>query len=214
MYRDGVYYMPDMKYYDKPRLEPLSTIDRPGKRSGPIFADSPRVSGFNRWSNFQLHIPSTWPSDLTEEERASLEEDKEKLEKEDKCSVFQRWRDFYLEYPKTWPKDLTVGERGRLEHALDQQRQDECRESPWTPECGRDPTNMVEEQERMEARIPRRTLTECAPRLTRQVTERILPVRESGLWGESAFPSQERIYMTDNHITTGKYKWVYRSFDS
>ena len=223
MYRDGVYYMPDMRYYDKPRLEPLTTIDRPKRYGPPIFskcfADKPRVSEFHRWSKFHLHIPSTWPSDLTEEERASLEEDKEKLEKEElikemKCSVFQRWRDFYLEYPKTWPKDLTVDERGRLEHQLDQLRQEECTESPWSPECGRDPTNMVEEQERMESRIPKRTYTECAPRLARQVTERVTPVRESGIWGESAFQSQERFYITDNQIATGKYKWVYRSFDS
>jgi hypothetical protein len=230
MYRDGTYYMPDLKYYDKPRLEPLSAIDRPGKRPGPpIFFKSfgyknPRLNEFRRWSKFHLHIPSTWPSDLTDEERTLLEEEKAQLEKEElskemKCSVFKRWRDFYLEYPKTWPKDLTVEERGKLEQLLDEQRMEECMQSPWTPECGRDPTNMVEERERMEARrIPKRSYAEdwsgCSPRITRQVTECVSPVRELGTWGESAFPSQERTYITDNQITTGKYKWVYRSFDS
>jgi len=196
MYRDGTYYMPDLNYYETPRLEPLGAIDHPGKRPGPPifkwFGDKhPRLT------NIHLHIPSTWPSDLTQEERALLEE-RVKMEKEDvKCSVFKRWRDFYLEYPKTWPKDLTLDERGKLE----QLHMEECTHSPWSPECGRDPTNMIEEQERIET---------CAPRITRQITERQSP-RD---WGESAFKSQERIYQTDNQIATGKYKWFYRSFDS
>lgn len=139
-----------------------------------------------------------------------------------RSSEFHRWRDFYLEYPKTWPKDLTPEEREILE-------EDYARlvppKSRWSPECGRDPTNMAEEQERlekMEATLPKRmhsmhstrefetmTLDDLVPGLTRSVSE--LPQRESA-W--SPFPARERMYFTDDRWMNGIYKWNYRSFDS
>lgn len=106
MYRDGVYYMPDMSYYNKYHLDPLSATDKPLRPS------IPRIN------------TST-----------------------DTNSGFERWRDFYIEHPATWPKDLTHEERVNLEESYSSVDM----KSRWTPECGRDPTNMAEEQERLEA---------------------------------------------------------------
>ena len=185
MYRDGTYYMPDMTYYNRPHMEPLSSEGSP--RCPPPPATT---------------IPA-------------------------RSSAFHRWRDFYLEYPKTWPKDLTTDEREKLE-------EDYARlvtpKSRWSPECGRDPTNLAEEQERlerieqMESTLPKRmhatrnepersfdtmTLDDLRPGLTRSVSE--IPQRESA-W--SPFPAQERLYNADHKWMSGTYKWNYRSFDS
>jgi len=208
MYRDGVYYMPDMSYYNKYHLDPLSVTDKPLRPS------IPRI----------------------------------KTTTDHKFSNFERWRDFYIEHPATWPKDLTHEERANLEEtyaSLDMK----CR---WTPECGRDPTNLAEEQERLEAvyqpsiyqpppdyteflatelsEIKLRYDTEVerakaalpegfvCPQLPleRQMTEpyittdisRSIPQRE----GES-FPAQERIFFDRSQYSIGKYKWNYRKFD-
>ena len=106
MYRDGVYYMPDMSYYNKFHIDPLSATEKP----------------------LRPCIPRIKSTDNT-------------------VYNFERWRDFYIEHPATWPKDLTVEERSNLEEtyaSVDMK-------SLWTPECGRDPTNLAEEQERLEA---------------------------------------------------------------
>lgn len=132
MYRDGTYYMPDMSYYNRPHMEPLSAVGSPR----PIFSPTP-------------FIPTS--------------------------SDFTRWRDFYLEYPKTWPKDLTTEERERLE-------QDYARLVPpkslWTPECGRDPTNLAEQAEaeamqEREMNFETMTLDDLQPGFTRSITEDI-----------------------------------------
>jgi hypothetical protein len=178
MYRDGTYYMPDMTYYNRPHMEPLSS------EGSPRCPEPPATT-----------IPA-------------------------RSSAFHRWRDFYLEYPKTWPKDLTTDEREKLE-------EDYARlvtpKSRWSPECGRDPTNLAEEQERlekieqMESTLPKRmhatrdpgtmTLDDLVPGLTRSVSE--IPQRESA-W--SPFPAQERLYNADHKWMSGTYIWNYRSF--
>jgi hypothetical protein len=174
MYRDGTYYMPDMTYYNRPHMEPLSSVG------------SPRCP---------LPPTPTIPA---------------------KSSAFHRWRDFYLEHPKTWPKDLTLEEREKLE-------EDYARlvppKSRWSPECGRDPTNMAEEQERLEKMeatmrmhttrdFDTMTLDDLVPGLTRSVSN--IPERESA-W--TPFPSQERLYITDDYQwMNGAYKWNYRTF--
>ena len=130
-----------------------------------------------------------------------------------RSSAFHRWRDFYLEYPKTWPKDLTTEEREILE-------EDYARlvphKSRWSPECGRDPTNLAEQQERLERiemnkeRFDTMTLDDLPKTgITRSVSE--IPQRESA-W--SPLPAHERIYFTDHKWMSGIYKWNYRSFDS
>ena len=177
MYRDGTYYMPDMTYYNKAHLEPLSVVGSPRWTSAPRPTPPPRYENFNRWRDFYLEHPETWPKDLTPDERAFLEED------------FAR-----LPPPK----------------------------SPWRPECGRDPTNLAEEQIRLE--VPRLydqytrelTLDDLPkPGLTRAISvadpDTSLPTRE-GDW--SAYPAHERLFITDEFkLTTAKYKWNYRSFD-
>ena len=124
MFRDGNYYMPDMTYYNRPHMEPLSAVGSPR----PIISPTP-------------FIPRN--------------------------SDFTRWRDFYLEHPKTWPKDLTEEEREILEN-------DYARLVPtkslWTPECGRDPTNLAE-QERIDKCFDTMTLDDLQPGLTRSITE-------------------------------------------
>jgi hypothetical protein len=105
MYRDGVYYMPDMSYYNKYHLDPLSATDKPLRPCITTIKTSVSNSGFERWRDFYIEHPATWPKDLTDEERANLEETY--------ASVDMKSR--------------------------------------WTPECGRDPTSMAEEQERLEA---------------------------------------------------------------
>jgi hypothetical protein len=124
MFRDGTYYMPDMSYYNRPHMEPLSAVGSPRL----IISPTP-------------FIPT--------------------------CSDFTRWRDFYLEHPNTWPKDLTSEEREILE-------QDYARLVPtkslWTPECGRDPTNLAE-QEIQERNFETMTLDDLHTGLTRSITE-------------------------------------------
>jgi len=165
MYRDGIYYMPDMTYYDQPRLEPLGSIDRPpcirpGLKS---FANANKIQNYYRGSGFNIDYPETWPNDLTEDERAELEKEREQLKSDTLKAnttrpMFDRWRDFYLEHPKTWPKDLSEKERQHLEYRLAA----EPNISHWTPECGRDPTNMAEDQERCKLypKLPMRAFTE------------------------------------------------------
>ena len=128
MFRDGTYYMPDMSYYNRPHMEPLSAVGSPR----PIFSPTP-------------FIPRN--------------------------SDFTRWRDFYLEHPKTWPKDLTEEEREILQ--IDYARLVPTK-SLWTPECGRDPTNLAEqerEQERIDKCFETMTLDDLQTGLTRSVTE-------------------------------------------
>ena len=184
MYRDGTYYMPDMAYYNRVRMEPLSVVDRP------------------------LHI------------RNDCVDMRELKEIQDKGSPnqFRRWRDFYIEYPSTWPKDLTEVERATLEKLYDEEYK---YNSPWTPECGRDPTNMAEEQERREllqaTPIEREEIYEPPdyalefhpPPLSRSITDNI-PTRELN---SSPFPAQSRGYWVDNHLVYTKDKTVYRKFD-
>ena len=187
MYRSGTYYMPDMSYYNRPHIEPLTVVN------------SPRIDA---------SIPSrvvTKVSELTD---------------------FTRWRDFYIEYPKTWPKDLTEEERAYLEetYALI------VHKSPWSPHCGRDPTNMAEEQIRLEALkqtipthdswmadIPESELTiDDLPRcgLSRSFSVASppdVPQRESS-W--SPYPAQVRSYITEDcRYMEGQYKWSFRQFD-
>ena len=179
MYRCGVYYMPDMTYYNRPRLEPLAAIDRPPAiRHGPptlykSFADvNPKMEEYDRWDGFMIDKPDTWPKDLTEEEMASLEVQCKPLEVN--TSGLKRWRDFYIEHPKTWPTDLTEEERARLQERYDEEY---IYKSPWTPECGRDPTNMAEQQENLEKleklklTLPQRCITESWPDISRQETD-------------------------------------------
>ena len=128
MFRDGTYYMPDMSYYNRPHMEPLSAVGSPR----PIFSPTP-------------FIPRN--------------------------SDFTRWRDFYLEHPKTWPKDLTEEEREILQ--IDYARLVPTK-SLWTPECGRDPTNLAEqerEQERIDKCFETMTRDDLHTGLTRSVTE-------------------------------------------
>jgi hypothetical protein len=224
MFRDGTYYMPDMTYYNKPHMEPLTVVDRPTEY----------MSSFNtlvdkkleRWSQFILVEKESWPKDLTEEERTLLEE-----ELKDKRVMapnsFNRWRDFYLEYPKTWPKDLSEDERMCLEKQYKMIHS--ASPSPWRPECGRDPTNMAEQQERLESesyeeekqeRQEREELYEpdptfayeiCRPSLERSIS--CAPTRELNSSLLTPFPSQERTFSVDNQLLCGKYKWDYREFD-
>ena len=182
MYRDGTYYMPDMAYYNRVRMEPLSVVDRP------------------------LHI------------RNDCVDMRELKEIQDKGSPnqFRRWRDFYIEYPSTWPKDLTEVERATLEKLYDEEYK---YNSPWTPECGRDPTNMAEEQERrdlLQATPMREEIYEPPdyalefhpPPLSRSITD--VPTRD--LYS-LPFPAQSRGYWVDNHLVYTKDKTVYRKFD-
>ena len=182
MYRDGTYYMPDMTYYNRVRMEPLSVVDRP------------------------LHI------------RNDCVDMRELKEIQDKGSPnqFRRWRDFYIEYPSTWPKDLTDVERATLEKLYDEEYK---YNSPWTPECGRDPTNMAEEQERrdlLQATPMREEIYEPPdyalefhpPPLSRSITD--VPTRD--LYS-LPFPAQSRGYWVDNHLVYTKDKTVYRKFD-
>ena len=102
MSRDGKYYMPDLSYYNKPRLEPLGASDTPCLSR----------SVFSRC-----------------------------ITKEPSMSDFKRWRDFYIEQPSSWPTDLTAEERSHLE---EENAKLYTEKSTWVPECGRDPTNMVD----------------------------------------------------------------------
>ena len=113
MYRDGKYHMPDLSHYNQPRLEPLGAIDKPTI-----------IPSFNRISTITPRMID-----------------------------FERWRDFYIEHPASWPKDLTEEEREQLE----EERAAICIESPWAPECGRDPTSMLELED--DSRLPQRSLT-------------------------------------------------------
>jgi hypothetical protein len=184
MYRDGTYYMPDMTYYNKPRMEPLSAMDRP---STPVAVHEDFI-------------------ELRELEGSP-------------ANQFQRWRDFYIEHPKTWPKDLTEEEREKLEKLYNKEYK---YKSPWTPECGRDPTNMAEEQERrelLETPQPREiyeqpdyALEFHAPPLTRSITDNI-STRELNSSLLTPFPSQTRGYWEDNRLLYTNDKIVYRSFD-
>jgi len=186
MYRDGTYYMPDMTYYNKPRMEPLSVIDRP------------------------VSVP-------LREKHGTLPELKES---DCPTNQFQRWRDFYIEHPKTWPKDLTEEERATLEKLYNEEYK---YRSPWTPECGRDPTNMAEEQERrelLEVAEPREEMYEPdsdyaleyhAPLLARSIS---VPTRELNSSQLTPFPAQSRGYWEGNRLLYTKDKIVYRSFDS
>lgn len=190
MYRDGTYYMPDMTYYNRPRMEPLSVMDKPADER-------------------TIYQPVT--------ERDTLP----KLKDSDcPTNQFRRWRDFYIEHPKTWPKDLTEEERATLEKLYNEEYK---YNSPWTPECGRDPTNMAEEQERrelLEASQPREEIYEPpdyalefhAPPLTRSITDNF-PKRELNSSHLTPFPAQTRGYWEDNRLLYTKDKIVYRSFD-
>jgi len=229
MYRDGKHYMPDMAFYDKPRLEPLAAVNRPDRLPGsPIFSKS--------FADVHHREPE-----------------------------FQRWRDFYLEHPKTWPKDLTEDERVMLVEEFERMIPDA---SLWTPECGRDPTNMAEEDERLQREkaaddlLPKRAHAErvhtydeidkcfvCEPddfdhmgparqtsdfnvvyltkeekelargflrkpALTRQVSVPVdpgLPKRPTTTWG--VYPAEVRGYWVDNKYVPAKYTWNYRKFD-
>jgi hypothetical protein len=186
MYRDGTYYMPDMAYYNKPHMEPLSAVG------------SPRC----------IQLPPTPIQQIPDKHP----------------DINIRWRDFYIEYPETWPKDLDPEEREKLE-------EDYARlvppKSRWSPECGRDPTNLAEQRERLEQlkqTIPKRThatrkepdmpfetmtLDDLRPELTRSVSN--IPERE-GDW--TTYPAHERLYNEDYQWSSGIYKWNYRSFDS
>jgi hypothetical protein len=190
MYRNGTYYMPDMSYYNKPHMEPLASVGSPryqDARITNITRVPPRREDLNRWRDFYLEYPKTWPNDLTDEERAHLEED----------------------YVRLVPP-----------------------KSRWTPECGRDPTNLAEEQERlerleqMESTLPKRmhatrkdepfdealTLDDLhLPGLTRSISlAPDIPQRESA-W--TPYPAHERMYFEDSKWMNGIYKWNYRSFD-
>lgn len=179
MYRDGVYFMPDMSYYNKYHLDPLSATDKPLKPCMPRIktATDPNISDFKRWRDFYIEHPATWPKDLTDEERATLEETY--------ASVDMKSR--------------------------------------WSPECGRDPTNLAEQQERLDAihpidlemgyEIPPADLLDEAlvcpierqfsmqPEITRSIRE-----------GET-YPAHERMFFTNSQYMNGLYKWNYRKFD-
>jgi hypothetical protein len=160
MYRDGVYYMPDMSYYNKFHIDPLSATEKPLRPCIPRIKTSVSNSGF------------------------------------------ERWRDFYIEHPATWPKDLTVEERSNLEEtyaSVDMK-------SLWTPECGRDPTNLAEEQERLEAIY--------------QPTDYKLDLEFSNALREEVFsPLERQISVPVISRSCGdspyeeKYKWNYRKFN-
>jgi hypothetical protein len=180
MYRDGIYYMPDMSYYNKYHIDPLSVTDKPLR---------PCITRI-------------------------------KTTNDPKISNFERWRDFYIEHPATWPKDLTDEERANLEETYASLGM-KCR---WSPECGRDPTNMAEEQERLDAIYQPPDLAmefseiklrydsnplDCQP-LERQISSpdftRSIPLRD-------AYPAHERIFFDKSQYSIGKYKWNYRKFD-
>jgi len=200
MYRSGTYYMPDMSYYNTPHLEPLTAVNSP--RIPPIQSKS--------------------------------------VAKDFNLTDFTRWRDFYIEHPKTWPKDLTEVERASLEETYARI----AHKSPWTPQCGRDPTNLAEEHMREAKPIPQRMITEpFHDGLARQVTDQEghetwmathteltiddlprcgltrscsvapdIPIRSECAFG--VYPCEERTYMTDDYrIIRGSYKWNFRSFD-
>jgi hypothetical protein len=155
MYRDGVYYMPDMSYYNKYHLDPLSATDKPLRPSISI-----KCTGTTNYN-------------------------------------FERWRDFYIEHPATWPKDLTDEERANLEEtyaSVDMK-------SRWTPECGRDPTNMAEEQERLEAIFQPTDFTDNIS----------YDIEYSPL--ERQFSAHDITRSIDSHHTNAKYIWHYRKFD-
>jgi hypothetical protein len=182
MYRDGTYYMPDMAYYNKPRMEPLSVIDRPA--SVPLRKEHDT-------------LPELKESDCP-------------------TNQFQRWRDFYIEHPSTWPKDLTEEERDTLEKLYHEEYK---YKSPWTPECGRDPTNMAEQHERLRSLPMRMHAEPCTdydqelcPQLSRSITDNV-PKRELNSSQLTPFPAQARGYWVDNHLVYTKDKTVYRSFD-
>lgn len=153
MYRDGVYYMPDMSYYNKYHLDPLSATDKPLRPCISIKHDT-----------------------------------------NDTTSNFERWRDFYIEHPATWPKDLTHEERANLEESYASVDM----KSLWTPECGRDPTNLAEEQERLEAIYQ--------PSAMDFYDHDVI----SPLERQFSAPAITRS-IDDTH--SAKYKWNYRKFD-
>ena len=218
MYRDGTYYMPDMTYYNRPRLEPLNVIDKPLAHTKPC-----------------LKLVK-----------------KQSTEVEPVTNRFKRWRDFYIEHPKTWPSDLTEEERTLLEELYVNEYK-----SPWTPECGRDPTNMAEQRERLDAQLhtlPKRSHAEPSEQigiqrqftigrwddfiiedpktwpsdlteeertsieeqlwlgpLSRQVSS--FPVRELNSSQLTPFPSQSRSFFVDYKLSPIQDKKIYRSFD-
>ena len=178
MYRDGTYYMPDMTYYNKHHLDPLSATDKPLKPCMP-----------------RIKIPT-----------------------DPNISDFKRWRDFYIEYPATWPKDLTDEERATLEEtyaSVDMK-------SRWSPECGRDPTNLAEQQERLEnTDLPIESVVTLGHLVNEAVMSpierqfsmqpeitRSIPQREG-----DPYPPHERMFFTNSQYMNGLYKWNYRKFD-
>ena len=84
MYRDGKYYMPDLSYIDRPRLEPLGVSDAPIQPLSVVpVSDSPdtvaNLDQFNKWRDFYIEYPASWPKNLTLEERERLETDRARL---------------------------------------------------------------------------------------------------------------------------------------
>jgi len=78
MYRDGKFYMPDLSHYNQPRLEPLGAIDKPSMLPSfnrTLCSSIPRMIDFERWRDFYIEHPASWPKDLTHEERAQLEQE-------------------------------------------------------------------------------------------------------------------------------------------
>lgn len=78
MYRSGKYYMPDMSYYNKPHMEPLTAVDKPSFTCDTPVDEPPDewpavFEDLKRWRDFYLEYPKSWPKDLNEDERIRLE---------------------------------------------------------------------------------------------------------------------------------------------
>jgi len=79
MFRDGIYYMPDLSFYNQPKLEPLQAVDCPSTPSLSPLPILHSCGSFQRWRDFYLEHPSTWPKDLSDVERAALEKQYSRL---------------------------------------------------------------------------------------------------------------------------------------
>jgi len=231
MFRDGTHYMPDMSFCDKPRLEPLAAVNRPDGLPGmPIFSKSfadvhHRINEFQRWRDFYIEHKETWPEDLTEDERARLEDQYDRT-----VQSSSRWGPECGRDPTGLAEHHERLDREKEAYALLPRRAHATRSDTIYEEHedgfgvkddflgpAREPGDFPNApRQRTEPHLCLENHEEIAkpPALSRQasVPDEPNPIkRPITTW--SPYPAQNRTFYVDGKYINPKYTWNYRKFD-
>ena len=215
MSRDGVLYKPDMSFYNRPRLEPLAAVNRPrGIPGQPIFSKSfanthHRAAEFERWRDFYLEYPETWPKDLTSDERAMIEEEYERTCKFDLVS---HWKPECGMDPTNMAEKAERLDREKEAADLLPKRMHATRIHQYD-EVDKCYVAKPDDDFLGPARLEcDKVMSFPKSALTRQVSVQVDTVLKRPVTTWSAYPAETRSYWVDNKYTPARYIWNYRKF--